>query len=33
MQDEADALQEDDWVYAENEMNDSGFGFSGWINK
>jgi len=25
MQDEADAWGEDDWIYAENEMNDSGF--------
>jgi hypothetical protein len=33
MRDETDAWHEDDWVFAENEMNNSGFGFSERINK
>ena len=32
-EDEAAALHEDDWIYAESEMDDSGFSRSGWINK
>jgi hypothetical protein len=32
-QEETDAWHEDDWVYAESEMDDSGFSRSGWISK